>query len=188
MTEGAEIDRKVKKASQILLLPRHQTPGVKGWELKRSLGKDYIKIIEILSGELHKLDLQVKIVFQDDAEKSNPTVEELEKARFFVISRNPHLSSDSGTSGWRIDDLAVLAASLAYVLSRQSKAPKKDVEGLLKEKFPRWKVDLTLERFIRKGYLTEGNDKMLYVGWRTRAEVDQKTLLNLILSTEATDS
>lgn len=143
-----------------------------------------MKILDILGEGLHKLDLQVKIVFEDGAEKAEPTKEELEKARFFVVSKKPNLTKESGTGGWRIDYLAVLSASLAYIISRQSKAARKDVEVLLREKFPKWKVELSLDRFISKGYLSEDKDKVLHVGWRTHAEVDQKTLLSLILSSD----
>ena len=41
-----------------------------------------------------------------------------------------------------------------------------------------------IDRFIRRGYLEEDDEGMLYVGWRTRAEVDQKALLGLLLGRE----
>ena len=184
MSEEADIDRKIKKAARMLFLPRHQTPGVKGGELHRSIGKDYIKIIEVMKEGLGKLDLQVRIIFEDGEERAEPTKDDLDKAKFFVTSKNPVLSVESGTSGWRIDDLAILSASLAYILSRNGKSPKRDIETLLREKFPKWKVSLVLERFIKRGYLVESRDRLIYVGWRTHAEIDQKTLLNLILSTD----
>jgi hypothetical protein len=85
-------------------------------------------------------------------------------------------------SGWRIDDLAVLAASIALITSRQGRAPRSDIEQILREKFPKWRVDINLDRFIRIGYLSKDEHDMLYIGWRSRAEIDQKTLMELLLA------
>ena len=41
-----------------------------------------------------------------------------------------------------------------------------------------------MNRYIRSGYLAEDENKHLYLAWRTRAEIDQKELVNLLLSTE----
>ncbi len=184
LSDEAEVQRKLKKASQLLLLQRHRSPGVKGWELKRALGKEYLKIIDVLRTELDRLGLEVKIVYDGSGKKAQEaSSEDTDRARFFVVMKGPLSQSEMVSSGWRIDDVAVLAATIAYINSRQGKAPRKRVEDLLREKFPRWKVDMNLDRFVRRGYLLEGEDDMLYIGWRTRAEIDQKTLTNLILAT-----
>lgn len=178
----AEVSRKVRRASQLLLIQRHRTPGVKGWELRKILGKNYGKIIELLNDELNPLGLKVKTVLEEGDLDSKPTPEELERARYFIVFKDPPTPSDVATGGWRIDDLSVLAASLAYIISRRGKAPRKEVEKLLREKFPKWKVVFNLDRYVRRGYLLEDKEALLYIGWRTRAEIDSKTLLNLILS------
>lgn len=184
LSDEAEVQRKLKKASQLLLLQRHRSPGVKGWELKRALGKEYLKIIDVLRSELDRLGLEVKIVYDGSGKKAQEaSSEDTDRARFFVVMKGPLSQSEMVSSGWRIDDVAVLAATIAYINSRQGKAPRKQVEELLREKFPHWKVDMNLDRFVRRGYLLEGEDDMLYIGWRTRAEIDQKTLTNLILAT-----
>jgi hypothetical protein len=184
LSDEAEVQRKLKKASQLLLLQRHRSPGVKGWELKRALGKEYLKIIDVLRTELDRLGLEVKIVYDGSGKKAQEaSSEDTDRARFFVVMKGPLSQSEMVSSGWRIDDVAVLAATIAYINSRQGKAPRKQVEDLLREKFPRWKVDMNLDRFVRRGYLLEGETDMLYIGWRTRAEIDQKTLTNLILAT-----
>ncbi len=184
LSDEAEVQRKLKKASQLLLLQRHRSPGVKGWELKRALGKEYLKIIDVLRSELDRLGLEVKIVYDGSGKKAQEaSSEDTDRARFFVVMKGPLSQSEMVSSGWRIDDVAVLAATIAYINSRQGKAPRKQVEDLLREKFPRWKVDMNLDRFVRRGYLLESEDDMLYIGWRTRAEIDQKTLTNLILAT-----
>jgi len=38
-----------------------------------------------------------------------------------------------------------------------------------------------MSRYIRSGYLGEDEHGMLYLDWRTRAEVDQKELVRLLL-------
>jgi hypothetical protein len=43
-----------------------------------------------------------------------------------------------------------------------------------------WKVDQDFNRFIRRGYLDEDEEGNLYIGWRTRAEIDRKTLVSII--------
>jgi hypothetical protein len=58
------------------------------------------------------------------------------------------------------------------------------VEELLSEKLPGWKVGLNIDRYIRYGYLQEDDNEQLYLDWRTRAEVDEKALINLLLSAE----
>jgi len=80
--------------------------------------------------------------------------------------------------------MAILTVALSYILSKRGKAPLKEVERVLEEKFPRWRVEQDIDRFIRRGYLEEDDEGVLYVGWRTRAEVDQKALLGLLLGRE----
>jgi hypothetical protein len=87
--------------------------------------------------------------------------------------------------GWRIDDLAGLAITISFIISKKGQATRKDVEKLLSEKMPNWKVGLNIDRYIRYGYLTQDDNGQLFLDWRTRAEVDQKALINMLLSTDA---
>jgi hypothetical protein len=84
--------------------------------------------------------------------------------------------------GWRIDDLAGLAVAISYIISKKGQAPRKDVEELLSEKLPGWKVGINIDRYIRYGYLQDDENDQLYLDWRTRAEVDEKALINLLLN------
>jgi hypothetical protein len=84
--------------------------------------------------------------------------------------------------GWRIDDLAGLAITIAFIISKKGKASRKEVEDLLKDKLPGWKVGLNVDRYIRYGYLTQDENEQVYLDWRTRAEVDQKALIDMILT------
>jgi len=177
--------RKVKRAVHMLFFRRHKKPGVKGWELRRSLGSDYPKVLSILDEHLKALDLQVKTVFEDEKTPENPTMEQLDRARFYVTLRGELTPKETKMVGWRIDDLAGLAITIAYILSKGGKAPRKEVEELLHEKLPGWRVGLNIDRYIRYGYLAQDENEQLYLDWRTRAEVNSKALIGLLLGAEA---
>jgi len=180
MSEDAAISKKVKKAAQLLLYQHHRLPGSKGWEIKKILGKDYMKVIKLLERKFDDLGLEIKIVYSDGIERLSPTEEDLEQARFYVLSKVTMQSGAVSLSGWRLDTLAVIAAALALITSKQGKATRREAEELLQEKLPDWKVDQDLNRFIRKGYLDEDEAGMLFIGWRTRAEIDLKKLMGII--------
>jgi len=174
---------KVKKATQMLFYKRHQKPGVKGWELHKALGSDYPKVLDLLEDYLKPMDLQVKVVFEEEKTPEKPTIEELDKARFFVALSNGSITKDK-LMGWRIDDLAGLAITVSYIISKKGQATRKDVEKILGEKMLNWKIGLNLDRYIRYGYLMQDEKGLLYLDWRTRAEVDQKALINMLLNSE----
>jgi hypothetical protein len=177
---------KVKRATHMLFYRSHQKPGVKGWELHKALGADYPKVLDVLDDYLKNLDLQVKTVFEEEKTPvQKPTLEELDKARFYVTLRGDLTPKESKMIGWRIDDLAGLAVTVSYIISKKGQAPRKDVENLLGEKLPGWKVGLNIDRYIRYGYLTQDDNQQLYLDWRTRAEVDQKALIDMLLNAEA---
>jgi len=176
---------KMKRATHMLFYRRHQKPGVKGWELHKALGADYPKVLDILDGYLKSLDLQVKTVYEEEKTPvGKPSLEELDKARFYVTLRGELTPKEAKMIGWRIDDLAGLAVTIAYVISKKGQAPRKEVEKLLNEKLPGWKVGLNIDRYIRYGYLQQDDKNQLYLDWRTRAEVDEKALIDMLLSSE----
>jgi hypothetical protein len=177
---------KMKRATHMLFYRRHQKPGVKGWELHKALGADYPKVLDILDDYLKSLDLQVKTVFEEEKTPTGkPSLEELDKARFYVTLRGELTPKESKMIGWRIDDLAGLAVAISHIISKKGQAPRKDVEELLGEKLPDWKVGLNIDRYIRYGYLQQDDNDLLYLDWRTRAEVDEKALIDLLLRSEA---
>jgi hypothetical protein len=175
---------KIKKATQLLFYKRHQKPGVKGWELRKALGSDYPKVVDLLDDYLKPLDLQVKVVFEEEKTPEKPSLEEYDAARFYVALRGDLPVKDK-LMGWRIDDLAGLAITISYIISKKGQASRKDVEKLLCEKMPNWKVGLNIERYIRYGYLSQDDNGQMFLDWRTRAEVDEKALINMLLSSEA---
>ena len=176
---------KMKRATHMLFYRRHQKPGVKGWELQKALGADYPKVLEVLDDYLKSLDLQVKTVFEEEKTPvGKPTLEELNRARFYVTLRGELTPKEPKMMGWRIDDLAGLAVAISYIISKKGQAPRKDVEELLSEKLPGWKVGINIDRYIRYGYLQDDENDQLYLDWRTRAEVDEKALINMLLNAE----
>ncbi|MBC7130192.1 hypothetical protein H5T51_03085 [Candidatus Bathyarchaeota archaeon] len=176
---------KLKRAVHLLFYKRHRKPGAKGWELRRALGTDYPKVLEILDKYLKPLDLQVKTVFEEGKTPEKPSLEELDRARFYITLRGELTPKEAKMIGWRIDDLAALAIVIAYIISKKGKALRKEIEELLHEKIPGWRVNQIIDRYIRYGYLTEDEQGQLYLDWRTLAEVDQKTLIEILLSVES---
>jgi hypothetical protein len=176
---------KLKRATHMLFYRRHKKPGVKGWELRKALGSDYPKALKILDEHLKALDMQVKTVFEGEKQVEKPSLEQLDRARFLITLRGELTPKEAKMIGWRIDDLAGLAIAVAYIISKKGVAPRKEIEELLRDKLPGWKVGINVDRYIRYGYLTQDESEQLYVDWRTRAEVDQKALVDLLLRTEA---
>ena len=175
---------KLKRATHLLFFKRHVKPGVKGWELRKALGSDYPKVLKIMDDYLKALDLEVKTIFEEGKQIEKPSMEQLDKARFYVALRGELVPKEAKMIGWRIDDFAGLAVAIAYIVSRKGRASREEVEKLLREKLPGWKVGLNVDRYIRYGYLTEDESGQLYLDWRTRAEVDQKSLIDLLLTAE----
>lgn len=185
MTEDvAAIERKVRRAAKILFYKRHRQPGIKGWELKKAVGRDYLRVVELLSQRLGSLDLQVRTIFEAEESTQERSEEANERARFYITLKEPLSASDVVLSGWRIDDVAALVVTVAHIISREGKAPRREVESLLREKLPGWKTEFNLNRFIRTGYLMEDENDVLYLDWRSRAEIDEKLLFKLILGEE----
>jgi hypothetical protein len=183
MSKKGVYGSKIKKATQLLFYKRHQKPGVKGSELHKALGSDYPKVLDLLDDYLKPLDLQVKTVFEEEKTPEKPTLEELDKSRFYVALRGD-LSTKDKLIGWRIDDLAGLAITISFIISKKGQAARKDVEKILSEKMSNWKIGLNIDRYIRYGYLGQDDNGQLFLDWRTGAEVDQKALINMLLSSE----
>ena len=52
----------------------------------------------------------------------------------------------------------------------------------MKGKFPRWRIDYSLDRYVKRGYLEQDDKELVRIGWRTRAEIDERSLMTLILA------
>jgi hypothetical protein len=184
MSQKTYYARKIKRASHLLFYRHHRKPGVKGWELKKAFGSDYPKVIDILNSYIEKLDLQIQTIFEEEKPKGKPTMNQLDKARFYITLKNGLTTEETRLIGWRIDDIAGLAITISFIFSKKGKASRKEIEDILRSKLPGWRVDMNLRRYIRSGYIAEDNGQ-LYLDWRTRAEIDQKLLIELLLGSES---
>jgi len=170
--------RKLKQAVHLLFFKHHRLPGVRGWELRRALGPEWLDVLEVLDSHLKPLDLEVRRVFEETGE------DRPEEARYYITLRGGVEQRTAKTLGWRIDDIAGLAVAVAYIAARGGKAPRGDVERALGEKLPGWRVRANLERYIEEGYL-EDEGGVLTLGWRGRAEIDVDSLLERIMRSKA---
>ena len=172
--------RKLKDAVYLLFFQHHRLPGVRGWELRQELGPDWQNVLEVLDKQLHPFDLQVTRVLEE-TNIIDPDQTQLADARYYITMRSGIDQKSAKTIGWRVDDIAGLAVAIAYIISKQGKAPRTDVEKILQEKLPGWRVKMSIDRYIQQGYLGEDEKGVLYMDWRSRAEVDQKQLVDLIV-------
>lgn len=179
MSEEVEIRAKIRRLAELLFLPRPKTRGVRDWEIRRAIGKDYEKIIELLNHELDKIGLEVK--------EGKEVVNDEERRYYVITLKSSPTISELRFAGYRIDELAVLAASIAYINSKGGRASRKEIEDTLSQKMPKWRIEISINKFIRRGYFEEKNN-MLSLGWRAKLEVDMQTLTNLILSTSPKSS
>ena len=172
--------RKLKDAVHLLFFTHHKLPGVRGWELRKELGSDWLNIVEVLDKQLQPLDLKVTKVLEEP-DLIEPTSAQLQDARFYITMRGTVDQKTAKTIGWRIDDIAGLAVSVAYIISKQGKVPRQDIERVLSEKLPGWRVKLDIDRYIQQGYLGEDDQNVLFLNWRARAEIDSKKLVDLVV-------
>jgi hypothetical protein len=172
--------RKVKDAVHLLFFTHHRLPGVRGWELRQELGTDWLQVVDVLDEQLKPLDLKITRVV-DDPNILEPSSAQLADARFYITMRGSVDQKTSKSIGWRIDDIAGLAVSIAYLISKQGKSSRSEVEEILAEKLPGWRTKMNIDRYIRQGYLGEDDRGTLYIGWRSHAEVDQKQLVDLVV-------
>ena len=173
--------RKIKDAVHLLFFKHHRLPGVRGWELRQELGAEWLDVIDVLDKQLKLLDLKVTRAL-DDPDIIEHTRAQLADARFYITMRGSVDQKTAKTIGWRIDDIAGLAVTIAFLISRQGKTPRVDVERTLAEKLPGWRAKMNVDRYISEGYLGEDESGNLYIDWRSRAEVDQKQLVDLVLA------
>jgi hypothetical protein len=124
----------------------------------------------------------VKTVFEEEKPSEKPTRAQLDKARFYITLRGTVTPKETKMMGWRIDDIAGLAITILTIIAKKGKASRGEVEQLLKDKLPGWRVDFSIDRYIRAGYIDQDEKEQLYLDWRTRAEIDEKTLMNLLVA------
>ncbi len=171
---------RIKRAAHMLFFKHGRIPGSRSWELKTGLGKEYLRVLSQLDEQLKDLDLEVKKVQGQIVSDYKPSVDGEDESRYFVRLRGTLTPREARMTGWRLDNLAALAASLSLVVSKQGKTERKDVEEAIGHKVGRWKALTLMDVFLRSGYLEEDEDGLVKLGWRTKAEIDLQSLMMLI--------
>ena len=171
---------RLKRAAHMLFFKRGKIPGARTWELKAGLGKVYQSVLAQLDESLKDLDLEVKKVEVDALTDIGPKSNEDEDYRYFIRLKGTLTPKEARMSGWRIDNLAALAASLALIVSKQGKCERKEIETLISHKAGRWRSLTLMDTFLRTGYLEEDEHGLMKLGWRTRAELDLQSLMLLV--------
>ncbi len=179
-SEETYYNERVKRAAHMLFFKRGKIPGARNWELRTGLGKGFQSVLSQLDESLKDLDLEVKKVEVDSLTDSGSKGEGEEDYRYFVRLRGTLTPREARMSGWRIDNLAALAACLALVVSKQGKCERKELEALIGHKAGRWRALTLMDTFLRTGYLEEDEEGLVKLGWRTRAELDLQSLMMLV--------
>ncbi len=171
---------KLKRAAHMLFFKRGKVPGARTWELRIGLGKGYPSVLSQLDESLKDLDLEVKKVEVDALADTGRRSDGDEDYRYFVRLKGTLTPKEARMSGWRIDNLAALAACLALIVSKQGKCERKELEELIAHKAGRWRSLTLMDTFFRTGYLEEDDQGLVKLGWRTRAELDLQSLMLLV--------
>jgi hypothetical protein len=178
--EQSYYPERVKRAAHMLFFKRGRVPGARSWELKTGLGKEYLKVLTQLDESLKDLDLEVKRVESQTLSDYKNEVGGEEDVRYFVRLKGSLTPREARMTGWRLDNLAALAACMSLIVSKQGKSERKEIETVIGEKVGRWRALTLTDAFLRSGYLEEDEEGLLKLGWRTRAELDLEKLMMLI--------
>ena len=168
---------KLKRAMHLLLFRRGKMPGAKEWELKEKVGKNFEQVLEQLNQLLSELDLEIRKVKERTPAYATQDGIPADESRYYITLKGTLGVKEAKMIGWRIDNLAALAATVALLMSKQGKAPREDLEKLLANKFGRWKSVTLVDIFLRTGYLEEDDAGVISLGWRTQSEIDLKALM-----------
>ena len=154
-------------------------PGAKEWELKEKVGKNYEQVLAQLNTLLSELDLEIKRVTETSSSQAADaeTAMHADEARYYVTLKGSLGLKEAKMIGWRIDNLAALSGAIAYLVAKQGKAPRDDVEKVIGQKYGRWKAATLVDVFLRSGYLEEDDAGVMAIGWRTKSEVNLPTLM-----------
>jgi hypothetical protein len=154
-------------------------PGAKEWELKEKVGKNYVQVLDQLNTLLADLDLEIKKVTEPSSAQAaeDEGALRMEEARYYVTLKGSLGLKEAKMIGWRIDNLAALSGAIAYLVAKQGKAPRDDVEKVIAQKYGRWKAATLVDIFLRTGYLEEDDAGVTSLGWRTKSEVNLPALM-----------
>jgi len=169
---------KLKRAIHLLVFRRGKMPGAKEWELKEKVGKNYAQVLEQLNTMLSEMDLEIKKVTEPtSSQMSEDNAPQVNEPRYYVTLKGSLGLKEAKMIGWRIDNLAALSGAIAYLVAKQGKAPRDDLERVVAQKYGRWKAATLVDTFLRAGYLEEDDAGVTSLGWRTKSEVDLPALM-----------
>ena len=170
---------KLKRAVHLLLFRRGKMPGAKEWELKEKVGKNYAQVLEQLGTMLSELDLEIKKVTEPSSGRMVETdgPPQADEPRYYVTLKGTLGLKEAKMIGWRIDNLAALSGAIAYLVAKQGKAPREDLERVVAQKYGRWKAATLIDIFLRTGYIEEDDAGVTSLGWRTKSEVNLPALM-----------
>jgi len=178
--EETYYSERLKRAAHMLFFKRGKIPGARSYELRTGLGKGFQNVLSQLDDSLKDLDLEAKKVEVDSLSEALSKGDGEEDYRYFVRLKGTLAPKEARMSGWRIDNLAALAACLSLVVSRQGKCERKELEEVVGNKAGRWRSLTLMDTFLRTGYLEEDEDGMVKLDWRTKAEMDLQSLMMLV--------
>jgi hypothetical protein len=95
--EVGKLEKRLAQAAAMILASGHRLPGVRGWELRRKLGKSFPKVMSALDSRLRQIGLRLKVVPDPDAEPND-----YDKARYYIVLADPLTLSDIPTSSMSI--------------------------------------------------------------------------------------
>ncbi len=179
---------RVKRAAHLLFFKHGRIPGSRSWELKAGLGKEYLRVLTQLDEHLKDLDLEVKKVEGQTLADYKPIGEGEDESRYFVRLKGTLTPKEARMTGWRLDNLAALAACLSFIVSKQGKSERREIEETIGHKVGRWRALTLTDAFLRSGYLEEDEEGLVKLGWRTRAEIDLQSLMLLIAESKPAKS
>jgi hypothetical protein len=170
---------RLKRAVHLLLFRRGKMPGAKEWELKEKVGKNYAQVLDQLNKMLSELDLEIKRVTEPTSGQmaESEVGVQMDEPRYYVTLKGSLGLKEAKMIGWRIDNLAALSGAIAYLVAKQGKAPRDDVEKVVAQKYGRWKAATLIDIFLRTGYLEEDDAGVTSLGWRTKSEVNLPALM-----------
>lgn len=171
-----EIKQKADKVLKLLLIETSSLPGMKGWELKKHVGKEYTGAIKVAAVQAEELGMKIAVVpDEDDADN-------MDKARFVMMPKEP--LSDLELSRWmRVEEVAALAIIISEITIRSGGVQVQAVERLLVTKLPKWRVNQIISKLKRLGYIKEENG-LLMKDWRSKLEIDDTGLIREIVTTK----
>jgi len=170
---------KLKRAVHLLVFRRGKMPGAKEWELKEKVGKNYAQVLDQLGVLLSDLDLEIKKVTEPSSGRmiDAEDVSQADEPRYYVTLKGSLGLKEAKMIGWRIDNLAALSGAIAYLVAKQGKAPREDLERVIAQKYGRWKAATLIDIFLRTGYIEEDDAGVTSLGWRTKSEVNLSALM-----------